>query len=772
MRRLLSIFVMLLCCGLTSAAPKVWMGAGSPSNNSTVYYFNILGRTSGLAVVSKANRYFLLSGPGTVNSLTVWTTADPGSGNEWKFTLYKNGSATTMTATVGSGATTAEDTTHTFTFVATDTLVMEIDPGGTPNLSTTCPLCWCLEYTPGTGYEDYTYISGCSDTSLATTATYAPVGQMYSQSTSRLSMPVKATVRSVYVSLATAPGTDNGRTFTVWKGGSASNPAMAFTISDSATSGNTSTNQVGVDAGDYIDVRTTVAAGSPTTTASVLVGMALEVDATATGKFPLFHTNGTGDLSTTVPSYMYIMSQGAKSDTESDEYMKSSVDLTLSAIYVKLSGTPGADASYTFMVRESAGDTSPALTCSVADALTTGSGTLSPGVTIEAGNTMDIQSTPSVSPAPTARRVCVGILASAVTETEPTKAVLGSPAPTGVTGVGQDVDVTWTADTVNATGIDVYFDKTTNPPTTKVLSNVSPSTSTYDPGTMDLGGNYFWRVDSLWSGTTVTGDVWSFTVTSGENSFGTDGDCVALWRFDTVGDLGDDTKGSNDLSNVGATADTSVKKQGTTAARFTASEDDYMDLGDGTLAAGYPFKVGDTNKKCSVSLWFRASNLPSSPSGRAYLYSKWYAGDGKRTFAVALTAPSSTYVTMLLGYNSGASEEVKTNTDVAISIDTWYYAAVTYDDSTKRYSICVSDGSIAHEMDGTTTNNISVTSAAVYLGAAQGDTATDFDGRLDEVAVFKDILTSVETYEIGAFDYDGPASTGSGGIPPFRSILQ
>ncbi len=67
----------------------------------------------------------------------------------------------------------------------------------------------------------------------------------------------------------------------------------------------------------------------------------------------------------------------------------------------------------------------------------------------------------------------------------------------------------------------------------------------------------------------------------------------------------------------------------------------------------------------------------------------------------------------------------------------------------------MNDAGTAYEVAGTTTNNISVTAAAVYLGAAQGDTATDFDGRLDEVVVFKDILTT-EADEIAAQTYDGP----------------
>jgi hypothetical protein len=327
--------------------------------------------------------------------------------------------------------------------------------------------------------------------------------------------------------------------------------------------------------------------------------------------------------------------------------------------------------------------------------------------------------------------------------------------------------LSWTADPA-ATSHDVCFG-TSDPPS--FIQNQAGTT--YDPpGDMDADQTYYWRIDEKNDYGTTQGTVWSFTTAAQENSFAADPECMALWRFDTVGDIGYDSIGShvNGLSNAGATQDGTTKKQGAYAAQFVASEDDYMNLADASLGAGFPLKSGDTNKKISVCLWFRASTLPGSGS-RSYLYSKYDPAGNARSLAVALVNTSgSTYVNLLLGYNSGVSEEPVAHTKL-IAADTWYHVTATFDDATKHYMIRVHDGATAWGQAGATTNNISVNSAAVYLGAVYGDTATDFDGRLDEVVVFKDILTAEEADAIATFTYTGP-STGGGGGSIFRSVVE
>lgn len=81
-----------------------------------------------------------------------------------------------------------------------------------------------------------------------------------------------------------------------------------------------------------------------------------------------------------------------------------------------------------------------------------------------------------------------------------------SPSPAdGVTGVSTEASLAWTAGT-GADTHDVYFGNTVPP----AFQGNQVSTS-FDPGTLDPGAPYFWRVDEVNEGGTRGGNTWSFT---------------------------------------------------------------------------------------------------------------------------------------------------------------------------------------------------------------------------------------------------------------------
>jgi hypothetical protein len=88
--------------------------------------------------------------------------------------------------------------------------------------------------------------------------------------------------------------------------------------------------------------------------------------------------------------------------------------------------------------------------------------------------------------------------------TGPGQATIVSPA-NGATGVSITNDLSWTAGS-GATSHNVYFG-TTSPGTYRG----NQSGTTYDTGTMSNGTTYYWRIDEVGPGGTITGDVWSFT---------------------------------------------------------------------------------------------------------------------------------------------------------------------------------------------------------------------------------------------------------------------
>jgi hypothetical protein len=91
--------------------------------------------------------------------------------------------------------------------------------------------------------------------------------------------------------------------------------------------------------------------------------------------------------------------------------------------------------------------------------------------------------------------------------TAPTKAESPSPAD-NATNVDILTDLSWAAPP-GVTSHNVYFG-TSNPPA--FVGN--QTTTTFDPGVLDLETTYYWRIDEINGSNTVTGYLWTFTTAS------------------------------------------------------------------------------------------------------------------------------------------------------------------------------------------------------------------------------------------------------------------
>lgn len=85
-------------------------------------------------------------------------------------------------------------------------------------------------------------------------------------------------------------------------------------------------------------------------------------------------------------------------------------------------------------------------------------------------------------------------------------AAAGAYPPDGATGVPRTADLSWSAG-VGALSHDVYFG-TSSPGVSQ--GNQSDS-ETFDPGALEYGTTYYWRIDEQTAGGTELGAVWSFT---------------------------------------------------------------------------------------------------------------------------------------------------------------------------------------------------------------------------------------------------------------------
>ncbi len=235
------------------------------------------------------------------------------------------------------------------------------------------------------------------------------------------------------------------------------------------------------------------------------------------------------------------------------------------------------------------------------------------------------------------------------------------------------------------------------------------------------------------------------------NIFNTDPNCVAVWRFEST-NLTADSVGTNTLQNHGVTANVTDKEEGTSSADFVASEKDYFWIADANLSAKFPFKNDTAPKTISLAFWMKLDAQPVAPLTWDP-FSKVYEAHSANCFTTMVDAYGN--FGFYIGTNNGTSfEDVWVS---GIAVGKWYHVVVTYRDSDKSYRINVWDAQAATvlvDKTGTTQNNISIANADVYLGARQGTPDNRYlDGRLDEMAVFNDVLTVADIAKIRAGTY-------------------
>ncbi|MCH7559461.1 MAG: hypothetical protein IIB56_18690, partial [Planctomycetes bacterium] len=80
-----------------------------------------------------------------------------------------------------------------------------------------------------------------------------------------------------------------------------------------------------------------------------------------------------------------------------------------------------------------------------------------------------------------------------------------NPNPAHLSGVSTRVELSWTAG-LNTISHDVYFGTSDPPPFIR-----NQTETEFDPGSLDLGTTYYWRIDEVNSSGKTSGPVWTFT---------------------------------------------------------------------------------------------------------------------------------------------------------------------------------------------------------------------------------------------------------------------
>ena len=131
------------------AAPPVWVDAGAMmsgvSNNSavnnTTLFFPVTGAIAGNATDAQAGLRSLVSRAGTIKNLYVKISAALAAGKTGTVTVYKNGVATALVATLSVGPILFSDTTNSFTVAAGDEVGIQVSTTGNVKFS------WAVSFT-------------------------------------------------------------------------------------------------------------------------------------------------------------------------------------------------------------------------------------------------------------------------------------------------------------------------------------------------------------------------------------------------------------------------------------------------------------------------------------------------------------------------------------------------------------------------------------------------------------------------------------------------
>jgi len=234
------------------------------------------------------------------------------------------------------------------------------------------------------------------------------------------------------------------------------------------------------------------------------------------------------------------------------------------------------------------------------------------------------------------------------------------------------------------------------------------------------------------------------------NDFTNDSNCVAVYNFEN--DV-TDSKGNNDLTNSGVTF-SGTRKEGSYAGDFESTESDYAEITNANLDSGFPGKNGESFVALSIAVWVRLES-----SADEVICGVWNATANARCWALKYET-TGTFFQFFKGYNAGASYEQFDHGYTSVALATWYHLQVSYLESSKALLFGVWDDAYAgyrqvdsQDFDGTTFAQATNVEDEEFNVGRYGQSLYYFDGLLDELVIFKDVVSASEFAAIRAGTY-------------------
>ncbi len=372
-----------------------------PANTATDYT-NLIGAMEISGGESQVQNYWLVDG--TFSNLIVTLNNAPGVGKSWAFTVRKNGSDTSVTCTISDAATTARDTTHSFSVAPGDRLALKWVPTGTPTAPSSTGMTSAIEFDGTTANQ-----SGhawCPQLLQSTVGrkqgVFASLGASWPTGSADQVQNIVAaagTIDAIGGNLCSgAPGVPDSISIVLVINGTKQD-GIGGTTDTTLTFGSADTlktktfTAITVSPGDRINYEVTVMS-----TFGNRCGMACRFIATTNGQSNFAGTSSNLDNAGT----RYLPVAGGHyvwNATEASVAVSAGVtSFTLSGLQIVLQTQPGAAKTWTIDFRRNASSPGPSVAITGTPSPIVGSDTVN-SAAITDGDTIDLRAVPTSTPA-------------------------------------------------------------------------------------------------------------------------------------------------------------------------------------------------------------------------------------------------------------------------------------------------------------------------------------------------------------------------------------
>ena len=389
-------------------ATAQWWISGWTAAGTTAVIRPIQGGVEGTAIapVNRAQMWVPVSAAGTITAIRVDLSVAPGAGKSRTYTVYINGSASTIAVTI-SGTDITGTVTGTEALVAGDLVTVEQTTAGTP---ATSAVQVSVAFVPTT-LDNFTYPahsnynSGPSQITPGAVPYYEPL--LFGSDTLETAeavghthdlAPFAGEITAFYVKQQTVSGASKSYTYVVTING-IEQTASELTISGgAATTASVSGLHLTVNGGDTLTFKAKSQSGTPNDTRVMWATTFVPADV---GRFAIgghSAANPSQASATYFAPFGVIHHNAGSEASDVNDWIPtfSPAALDVVSFYLSLATAPGAGKSWAFASRKNLGAGS--LAVSVSESATTGND-LSPADSLTTGDTLDWRCTPSGTPA-------------------------------------------------------------------------------------------------------------------------------------------------------------------------------------------------------------------------------------------------------------------------------------------------------------------------------------------------------------------------------------